>query len=181
MSACDPKRTSDRPLTHLVGTATMASCASRATMRRREFFSLVGGVAAWPLTARAQQPAMPLVGWLAQGSPQKSKPYVAAFHQGLGETGFFEGRNVAIEYRWAEQQDDRLPAMATDLVQRGVSVIATGGGRRPGLNWMYASTLFISGELQKHSTPRRWLCATAVPIEPGDVPITPDGLRVKEF
>ena len=97
-------------------------------MRRREFFSIVGGAAAWPLTARGQQPAMPLVGWLAQGSPQKSKPFVAAFHQGLGETGFFEGRNVAIEYRWAEQQDDRLSAMATDLVQRGVSVLALGGG-----------------------------------------------------
>src|SRR5262245_49952832 len=97
-------------------------------MRRREFLGVFGSAAAWPLGARAQQPTMPLIGWLAQGSPQKSKPYVAAFHQGLGETGFFEGRNVAIEYSWAEQQDDRLPAMATDLVQRGVSVIATGGG-----------------------------------------------------
>src|SRR5262249_26945436 len=108
-------------------------CPLGAAVRRREFLGVLGSAVAWPLAARAEQPAMPLIGWLGQGSPQSFKPFVAAFHQGLGETGFFEGRNVAIEYRWAEQQDDLLPAMATDLVQRGVSVLAAGVGFK--LRW----------------------------------------------
>ena len=92
-------------------------------IRRREFITLLGGVATCPLAARAQ-PSMPVVGFLNGTSPATFAPYLAAFLQGLKEGGYLEGRNVAIEYRWAEGQYDRLPAMAAELVSRRVSVIA---------------------------------------------------------
>ena len=95
-------------------------------MRRREFVSLLGGLAAIPLTARAQQAAMPVVGYLSAMSPDEGESSAAAFRRGLQESGYIVGQNVAIEYHWAEQQIDRLPAMAADLVKRRVTVIATG-------------------------------------------------------
>jgi ABC-type uncharacterized transport system substrate-binding protein len=96
-------------------------------MKRREFIALLGASAAWPMAARAQQPAMPVVGYLYSGTPESSERFVAAFRAGLNEVGFFEGRNVAIEFRWAQNDPGRLPELAADLVRRQVAVIATPG------------------------------------------------------
>jgi putative ABC transport system substrate-binding protein len=97
-------------------------------LKRREFITLLGGAAvAWPLAARAQKPALPVVGVVYGVSAAEWRPYIAGFHRGLGEAGFVEGRNVAFEYRWAEGQFDRMLALAANLVDRKVAVLLVGG------------------------------------------------------
>jgi putative tryptophan/tyrosine transport system substrate-binding protein len=110
-------------------------------VNRREFIAGLGSAAAWPAVARGQQPAVPVIGYLSPGTQDSAPSYVAAFRTGLGEAGYIEGRNVAIEYRWAENRLQRLPALAADLVQRRVAAIFTTG--KPGAPAVKAATATI--------------------------------------
>jgi putative ABC transport system substrate-binding protein len=110
------------------------------TIARRKLLAAFGGAATWPIAARAQQPATPVIGFLHPSPPEPSAERPRAFRQGLKEAGFVEGDNVAIEYRWADNQPNRLPALATELVRRRVAVIAALGGNNPALAAKAAST-----------------------------------------
>src|SRR5436305_4056054 len=125
--------------------ATLATNPRRsdeqAGMNRRAFIALIAGTAAaWPLAARAQQPAMPVIGFMSARSPEDSEHLVEAFRRGLREGGFVEGQNVTIEFRWARGQYDRLPAMAADLVSRRVNVLTTAGGEPAALAAKHATS-----------------------------------------
>jgi putative ABC transport system substrate-binding protein len=110
-------------------------------MRRREFITLLGGAAVWPLAARAQQTAMPVIGFVYSGSADASPVDVAAFRRGLGEAGYVEGRNVTVEYHWLEARYERVPTLMADLVRRRVTIIATSG--RPAVTAAKAATTTI--------------------------------------
>jgi putative ABC transport system substrate-binding protein len=135
-------------------------------MRRREFITLLGGVAAtWPLATRAQQPTMPMVGFLSSRSETDSALHVVAFRQALSEVGYIEGQNVAIAYRWADGKYDRLPEMARDLVSRRASVIFAGG---PAVHAAKAATTIIPIVFVCRDSRKRRSCGPEIAALPAD-------------
>jgi hypothetical protein len=139
-SGFDPSRTLGRsvwgplfalshspPHRKVLGSRRQLGVSFGGSMKRRDFIAGIGAATAWPLLARAQQKSMPVIGYLSVGFPQLQHPFVVAFHEGLKETGFVAGENLAIEHRWAEERYDRLPELAADLVRHKVDVIVATG------------------------------------------------------